>query len=157
MENVVNNIDETIVSEINHEIKLDEIQKVVVGAVIFFNKDVLLLERTPEEFKGGLVELPSGGVDQGETIFEGLIREIKEETDLDAESIDRYVGFFDYTSGSGKKTRQLNFIVSVKKGSVSINPAEHSAYYAIEPGTDTFNHLNISEKTKNIIMGSIAT
>ncbi len=62
---------------------------------------------------GGIYELPSGKVEPGEVLDQALIREVKEETGLDIESITNYLGSFDYSSGSGKKTRQFNFTVAV--------------------------------------------
>jgi 8-oxo-dGTP diphosphatase len=46
------------------------------GGVIFNNKDEILLVKNPR--KGW--EYPGGMVEQGETVPQGLIREIKEET-----------------------------------------------------------------------------
>jgi hypothetical protein len=48
----------------------DGIQKIVVGAVIKYNNKCLCVKRVSDDFMGGLVELPSGGKDQGEGIIE---------------------------------------------------------------------------------------
>lgn len=60
---------------------------------------------------GGIWELPSGKVDSGEPLDLALAREIKEETGLDLARATSYLGHFDYTSGSGKSSRQFNFAV----------------------------------------------
>ena len=151
-----NNISDELSDEFDSKIKDDGIQKVVAGAVISFSDGkILLLERTPDEFKGGLVELPSGGINQSESIIDGLTREIKEETGLDVSEIDRYLGYFDYHSSSGKKARQFNFAVSVKSGEVKVNPSEHSKFYLVEPTVEELQKLNISEKTKEVIRISV--
>lgn len=62
----------------------------------------------------GIDELPSGNMEIGETIPESLEREIKEETNLDIESIAKYINSFDYLSGNLKKSRQYNFLLNVK-------------------------------------------
>jgi len=150
-----NNIDSKLLEELDAKLREDEIQKVVAGAVISFTDGkILLLERTPNEFKGGLVELPSGGVDQGETIIDGLVREIKEETGLEVFKINRYIESFDYQSSSGKKARQFNFSVSVRPGEVQINPSEHSRFYIVNPKDDELQKLNISDKTRDVIRES---
>jgi len=151
-----NNINNKLLEELEIKLKEDGIQKVVAGAVIFFSDEkILLLERTPDEFKGGLVELPSGGVDQGESIIDGLVREVKEETGLNVSEINRYLGNFDYQSSSGKKTRQFNFAISAQSEKVKINPSEHSQFYLVNPTSDELQGLNISEKSREVIRKSV--
>ena len=150
-----NNIDNKLLEELEVKLKEDGIQKVVAGAVISFpSEKILLLERTLDEFKGGLIELPSGGVDQGESIIEGLVREVKEETGLDVSEINRYLGSFDYQSSSGKKARQFNFAVSVQSGEVKINPSEHSRFHLVNTTSNELQELNVSKKTREIIQKS---
>jgi len=151
-----NNIDKKLLDELETKLKEDGIQKVVAGAVISFSDGkILLLERTPDEFKGGLVELPSGEVDQGESVIEGLVREVKEETGLDVSKINQYLGSFDYQSSSGKKARQFNFAISVQSEEVKINPSEHSQFHLVNPISDELQGLNISEKTRDVIRKNI--
>lgn len=136
---------------LEQSLQADGIQKVVVGAVILRDNKALLVRRTVKEFMGGLVELPSGGVDSGENILDALVREVKEETNLDVENIQAYIGSFDYASGSGKKTRQLNFTVSAT-GALRLNPEEHDEFFWLSPEDSEFNTLNISENTKEVIV-----
>ena len=103
----------SLIEQLTAEATNDGVQQLVVGAVVAHEQAVLLLRRPVDDFMGGIYELPSGKVDPGETVDEALIREVKEETGLDVTSITNYLGNFDYTSGSGKKTRQLNFTVHV--------------------------------------------
>lgn len=133
--------------DILEAIRVANIRKVVVGAVIFKDNHVLMLKRQPDEFLAGLVELPSGKVEKGESLISALIREVKEETNLKVVSISQYLGYFDYKSGSGKNTRQLNFIVNTT-GSPSINLSEHDTFYWFDK-TNSFE--NVSEKTKSIV------
>ena len=139
------------ISVLEDDIKRDGIQKIVVGAVIRRDDSVLLLRRRADDFMGGLVELPSGAVDTGESIVDALKREVEEETGLIINEIEAFIGTFDYTSGSGKKTRQLNFLTYIKNGEVKLNPAEHVESYWLNPNTKEFESLNTSEKTKRII------
>ncbi|GAA2512164.1 hypothetical protein GCM10010406_55290 [Streptomyces thermolineatus] len=105
----------------------DGITKHVVGAVIADDAGrVLLLHRAAGDYLGGLWELPSGGVEPGESLTEALRREVEEETGLTAISVGDYLGHFDYLSGSGRKTRQFNFAVTVAGSAVRL--AEHDAH-----------------------------
>lgn len=56
-------------------------------AVIKNDKDELLVATRAHEPAKGTLDLPGGFVDMGETGEEGLIREVKEETDLEIEDI----------------------------------------------------------------------
>jgi len=47
---------------------MDDIEKLVVGGIVICSNRVLLLMRAEGEFMGGLVELPSGGVEAGAAI-----------------------------------------------------------------------------------------
>ncbi len=56
--------------------------KVGVGAVVFRGADVLLIKRGKPPFKGQW-SIPGGGLDYGEAVRDGLVREIREETGLE--------------------------------------------------------------------------
>lgn len=132
-----------------NQAKQDGIQKFVVGAYILQEGKMLLLRRSEtEDFLPGIVELPSGGVDEGETLDAALHREVLEETGLAIKSLDKYVNAFDYVSGSGKKARQFNFVVTIADyNQLKLNPQEHDAYYWVAPTQDNFKDYKISEKT----------
>lgn len=105
----------------------DGVQQFVVGGIVRDAEKVLLLQRPDDDFMGGIFELPSGKVEAGEALDAALVREVKEETGLDVTEISQYVGSFDYTSGSGKKSRQFNFAVSVAC-TEPVELQEHDAY-----------------------------
>ena len=127
--------------------KADGIEKIVVGGIIKNDKnEFLILGRKKDDFMGGIDEIPSGNLEQGETLFEGLIREIKEETNLDVEAIGNYVDSFDYISGSGKKARQFNFIVNTKNTN-NIQLTEHD-YYVWQTIDEVNANNKITPKTK---------
>ncbi|PTT75235.1 NUDIX hydrolase, partial [Chryseobacterium sp. HMWF001] len=131
----------------------DGVEKLVVGGVICMENKVLLLRRCPDEYLSGLVELPSGKVDQGEELLQALAREIKEETNLELIAVESYIGSFDYHSGSGKKSRQFNFKIKTD-GNIKINPEEHDEYGFYSVNEINGSSLNISEFTKKIILQS---
>jgi len=149
-------MNQKIAQQLLNEMRKSGIEKVVAGAIIFFEgSKVLLLERLPDDFIGGLIELPSGTIEAEESVIDGLKREIKEETNLEVLEIGKYVGHFDYFSFSGKKIRQYNFVVSVHSGEVRVNPAEHTRSFYVDPLSKEFQALNISPETKEAIENSL--
>jgi 8-oxo-dGTP diphosphatase len=56
--------------------------KVGVGAVVFRDAEVLLIKRGKAPFKGQW-SIPGGGLDYGEAVRDGLVREIREETGVE--------------------------------------------------------------------------
>lgn len=106
----------------------DGIERLVVGAVIADADDrVLLVRRAASDTFPGLWELPSGGVDAGESLADAFVREVFEESGLVAE-IGWYVGSFDYTTGSGVRARQFVFHCEKATGHVRLNAAEHDGF-----------------------------
>lgn len=119
--------------------KQEGIVKNVVGAIILNEKNkVLIMSRKTDDFMGGIDELPSGNMEQGENIYDALVRKVKEETNLDVVDVKSYIGSFDYISGSQKKARQYNFVLDVKN-TENIILTEH----------DEYNWLTIEEIRKS--------
>lgn len=144
-------IDPNIIDQLITDAQKDGIGKLVVGAIIRKEGGFLLLERVGDDFMGGLVELPSGVVDENEHVLSALFREVFEETGLSISSVLAYIGSFDYVSGSGKQARQFNFLVETESGEVVLEPKEHQSYYFTIPSKASFQKLNISKATKSII------
>lgn len=105
----------------------DGIEKIVAGAIITNNKgEVLLVKRKQDDFMGGIYEIPSGNLEEGESIYDALLRETKEETNLKIKKVKSYVSQFDYFSKSHKKSRQFNFEVVVEEEKILLT--EHDSY-----------------------------
>ena len=108
--------------------KEEGIIKNVVGAIVLnSNNEILIMSRKKDDFMGGIDELPSGNMKSGETIYEALVREVKEETNLNLKGINSYINSFDYISGSGKKARQYNFAITVESTD-NVKLTEHDSY-----------------------------
>lgn len=106
----------------------DGIEKIVVGGVIINDENkCLILRRKTNDFMGDIDEIPSGKLEKNEGIFDALRREVKEESNLDVDQIVRYIDYFDYLSGSGKKSRQYNFVVKVNSYK-NIRLTEHDKF-----------------------------
>ncbi len=115
--------------ELLEKARNEGIEKFIVGTAIVKNNDLLIVFRSDDEdFLPGYAEIPGGGVEEGETVIDALRRETTEETGLEIQEILGYIGGFDYLSGSGKKTRQFNFLVKPANYEITLNPAEHSRY-----------------------------
>lgn len=142
-----------IVSQLEQQAITDGIQKKVVGAVIDIRGKVLVVIRAAnEEFMAGLAEIPSGGVDAGENLLQALERETQEESGLGVKAVRKYLGSFDYTSGSGKKARQFNFLVEPDGENVQISTAEHSSFEWRDPQDAAgLKNMNMSDETIGII------
>jgi 8-oxo-dGTP diphosphatase len=127
--------DPGLFTQLADEARQEGVQRLIVGAVISSGRDVLLLKRPQDDFMGGIHELPSGNVEPGETLDTALRREVKEETGLDVKAITGYLGSFDYTSASGKKSRQFNFTTAVS-ATEPVRLQEHDDYMWAAPALD---------------------
>lgn len=130
--------------------KKEGIVKNVVGAIIVNEQGkILVMSRKSDDFMGGIEELPSGNMEEGEDITIALAREIKEETNCDMQRILYYIDSFDYKSGSGKNARQYNFAIMVK-GTDNIILTEHDAY-SWETVEEIINNPKITAEVKKTI------
>lgn len=120
----------------------------VVAAVLERAGAVLLLQRPPGDFMGGIFELPSGKVEPTETLATALRREVKEETGLTLAAIDRYLGHFDYVSGSGRPTRQFTFAATAETLQ-PITLSEHMRYAWVRP--DESAQLTVSDSVRAVL------
>jgi len=108
--------------------KADGVTHFATGVAVFRDGRLLVVRRAAHDSLGGVYELPGGGVDEGETITDGAIREALEETGLRVRRITGVFEGFDYQTGTKPHVRQCNFIVSVESGEVVLEPNEHDDY-----------------------------
>ncbi|WP_101789778.1 NUDIX domain-containing protein [Nonomuraea indica] len=112
----------------------DGVGKLVVGAVVHRAGRVLLLRRSARDaFLPGIEELPSGGVEDGEDLMSALGRELVEEIGWSGPPTGDFAATFDYTSGSGRRARQVTFAVPYPDGPVVLSD-EHESYRWAEVG-----------------------
>ena len=119
-------MEQTIYQQLIADARAVDITRYVVGAIIPIENRILLLHRKKDDFMGGIDEIPSGAVEENETLEEAIKREIQEETGLLVQKVTDYVGYFDYNSKTRVKTRQFNFVVTTNKA--KIVPSEHDSY-----------------------------
>lgn len=137
-----------IYNKLVEEAQKQGMQRYVVGAVIAKDSAILILQRPKEDFMGGIYELPSGKVEERETLDIALNREVEEETGLKIKEIKKYIGSFDYESKSGKKTRQFNFAVTVREP-LEVKLKEHDNYAFVD--RNKLGQYPVTESVKNII------
>jgi 8-oxo-dGTP diphosphatase len=124
-----------------------DIDRYVAAAVVFHEGKALVLRRKPDDFMGGIWELPSGKVDAGESIEQALRRELAEETGLVVSATSRFLGTFDYRSQSGRQTRQVNFAVEAPHRAVVLT--EHDAAEFIDAAQ--VDQWPVTEETRNVL------
>ena len=141
-------LNEALENQLVHSAHQDGVGRLVVAAVVERKGRVLLLRRRHDDFMGGTYELPSGLVEDGETLAAALRREVAEETGLMVEAISDYLGCFNYLSGSGTRTRQFTFLVSVADFS-AIRLTEHEAFAWASPAD--LDNLRVTEQVRNVL------
>jgi 8-oxo-dGTP diphosphatase len=131
---------------------MKEIQRVVVGGVVLKDNKALILKRHEnEKILPGMWELPSGKLEFNEKPHEGIIREVKEETGIDAEVILPF-DVFDYMvekEDSKRHSVQINFLLKMTSETVKISD-EHQDYAWVSK--EELDNFKISEKTKNTLL-----
>ena len=99
------------------------------AAFIVNENDEMLVVRRAKEPAKGTYDLPGGFCDMGETVEEGMRREIQEETGLEVQDI-QYLfsspNVYQY-SGMGIHTLDMDYLVRVKGGRLAIQAADDAA------------------------------
>ena len=92
------------------------------------HRHLLVVRRGKEPAKGTL-DLPGGFCDMGETVEEGMIREIREETGLEVDHIEYLFSspnVYEY-SGMGIHTLDMDVLVRVHGNSIAVTAADDAA------------------------------
>lgn len=124
--------------------------KKVAGALIYSTKkeSFLFLQRSKNEFLGGTCEVPSGGVELGETLQDAAVRETKEESGVSLQEPICTLSPMFYKSKSGRHTVQSNFLFVVEKNVSVFLTEDHSSYLWLSP-----NDLNVlDEVMKGLVL-----
>ena len=99
------------------------------AAFIVNDNDEMLVVRRAKEPAKGTLDLPGGFVDMGETVEEGMVREIKEETGLDVTNIEYLFSspnVYVY-SGMGVHTLDMDYLARVHGSVPAIKAADDAA------------------------------
>ncbi len=87
-----------------------KISTIGIGIVINDNGQVLIDQRLNESIMGGLWEFPGGKQEEGELIEQTIVRELKEELDIDVQVSDKLISI-DHSDN----TNNYHFIVHICK------------------------------------------
>lgn len=131
--------------------KEEGIIKNVVGGIVVKDNKFLILKRKSDDFMGGILEIPSGNMENGEDITTSIIREVKEETHLDVTNISKFINTFDYISGSGKSARQYNFLVEVNDNNIELSEHDEYKWMSIEQVNNNSSITDEVKYTLNIV------
>ncbi len=112
-----------------------------VTALIFNEKGELLFTRRGIEPAFGMLDLPGGFVDPGESIENAIVREVKEELDLEVDKIEFYASFPNQYVYSGYV---VNTVDSVFK--CTINDFAPITYRDDISGYEFLNIKNVNQK-----------
>jgi 8-oxo-dGTP diphosphatase len=127
----------------------DGITHYATGVAVFRYGKLLVIRRAKHDSLAGVYELPGGGVDEGETIFDGARRELEEEIGLKAIKLLAVFDGFDYTSRSGLEIRQANFKVEAEEGEIKLDPNEHDDFKWIDE--KDIDNLATSDKQRQAL------
>lgn len=131
----------------------DGITHISTGVAVVRDGKVLMARRAAGDYLGGVYELPGGGVDAGETIVDGAIREVKEETGLTVVRVLAVFDGFDYSTDRKPHVRQVNFLVEAEPGDVVLDPAEHDACMWV--GADNVTSVHMSENMRTCVANAL--
>lgn len=113
---------------------------VVGAAIIIHNNRVLLLQRAPDDDGPNLWEVPGGEASKNETLVQCAVRELKEETGLEACVVLDMVGEFEWlekrpeidSHGETRNWKIFMFMMAIKdsneKLEVILDQQEHQRY-----------------------------
>lgn len=127
--------------------------KVTVDAVVVENGEILLIKRGIEPFKDKWA-LPGGHVDYGETVEQAVIRETKEETDLDIKPSVLIGVYSDPKRDPRGHTVGMAFLCRAKKGQAKAgDDAAETWWFPLDDLPDlAFDHAKIIEDAKKLLI-----
>lgn len=127
------------------------IQKIIVAGVVVKDNKVLIIQRSKdEESYPNLWELPSGKREPLESSNDAVVREIKEETNIDVKII-KPISVFEFKNEKPDEIRdatQINFLVEYLGGEVKLSD-EHQNFKWISK--EELDNFELSEEVRNII------
>lgn len=140
-------------SAFREQAQKDGITHISTGVAVVRDGKILVARRAAGDFLGGVYELPGGGVDEGETITEGAMREVQEETGLTASRIVATFDGFDYSTDKKPKVRQVNFIVEVEPGDVQLDSSEHDDYVWVDESN--FDSIKLTDSMRVCVQDAL--
>ncbi len=103
----------------------NEKHQLVARVIVHRGSDILFVRRSASDSRAGMYEMPGGLVDPGESLEQGALRELKEETGLDTKEL-----IFKETSAynaNGENRLSGIFEAQIEQGEVTLSD-EHDDY-----------------------------
>jgi 8-oxo-dGTP diphosphatase len=114
------------------------------------------MQRAPDEDSfANYWQIPGGHVDRGETVYQAVVRETYEETELEVDKVLRRLVDLHWDSKSGTQHNiQYNFAVSINEPfNIRLSPTEHSQWKWVS--INTIDALLISNGMKSIVRDAL--
>ncbi|MEI8344102.1 MAG: NUDIX hydrolase [Candidatus Moraniibacteriota bacterium] len=111
-----------------------KIQKIVASAFIHNDGKLLIARRAiTEDFLPGVYELPGGQIEFGETMEQGLAREIKEELHIDVRIGEPFYVFTTIDSEI-QHTIEVDYFATLinPDQNIELNPDDHSEFHWVD-------------------------
>lgn len=111
-----------------------KVQAITVCAFIYHNNRLLIAKRAKAKtFLPDKYELLGGHVDFGESLQDCLVRELKEELQIDIVVEELYYAFTYVSNHNTKHSVEVDFLSYMKnhQQQIQINPKDHSEYHWI--------------------------
>lgn len=127
---------------------------IVLTGILKDNNEFLIVKRSNnDEYYPGAWEFPGGHLEYGETIKEGLRRELNEEIGYDNEIepiITHYSDEIKEKDGEKTHNLEIDFIINVKKDKIKVNlSSEHTEYKWVTKDSPLLDEY-IKDKLTNI-------
>lgn len=115
-----------------------------VDAILQKGTKVLMVRRSKEPFKG-MLALPGGFVNEGETVEEAMKREVLEETSLEVEPIEILGVYSDPTRDPRKHTMTVVFVAIITGGAEKSGDDAAGLEWVelADPGKVAFDHAQM--------------
>ncbi len=124
--------------------------KIVLTGILKSRNEFLIVQRSEDdELYPGAWEFPGGHLENGETLKEGLKRELKEEIGYNHNFDCKLIGYDDEVKNNIHHI-ELNFIINVKKKDIKVKLSnEHSNYRWVKKDSNLLDDY-IKSKIENI-------
>ncbi len=100
----------------------------VVGTFLWYNDKFLIIQRHPDKPQGGTWGLPAGKVDAGESDAEAAVRELREETGVQLNSVE-WMSEIEYAHVGQNKIKFVSFEYRITDPPiVAVNQNESAAF-----------------------------
>jgi 8-oxo-dGTP diphosphatase len=128
----------------------------VVKAIIIRHGFLLILKRTPNTVDSvGLWDLPGGTVEPGEHVVDALVREVKEETDLDAAITGHCVKFESKHYHKPEILLCEHYYMHILDGAIKLSEEHTESYWMPLDEIRGYKFTHAFESNKELLMEKI--